>query len=449
MAPLTRDRPRVGLLRSRRLGLTLSLWAISARALADNVDATATTLVQGMRDLRDGQVYSVVPVTELVSINARDLDNPYVDHLSFVFSGWGSLQFGDTVAMPGAGHALGGDLSLAYVQGSEFDDHLQLRLGRQDVIGGAAQVLPIDGASVTVTPWKDFGLTAYGGALVVPRFATATGDAAAGARAFWRPTFDSEVGVSFVDVVQGGLTERQELGVDAHVVPWRWLTLSGYALTSTLEWRLAEASITATVQPLRDLQITADYRRSAPDLFISAASIFSVFAEEQQDEVGGSAAYRLDRWVSFDGDFHGINTEEGWGHRGGLRANFHLGGVATLGLQGRELLVQMAPAGTPAPFMPLTEAGANGYWAATAFGLYRFSPRLFATLDLEAYRFRALVNGQENSLSATLTASYDLTPLWRFTLAGVQSATPLLAQNTEILVKIVFNPTLTLQVRKP
>ena len=134
-----------------------------------------------------------------------------------------------------------GDLQLGFVQGNAFDKHLEFRLGRQNVIGGAAQVLPIDGLDVTFMPFKSIGITAYAGALVIPRFATASGDVAAGTRIFWKPTFETEVGMSFVDVLDHGLTARQELGFDARYVPWRWLTLTGYALVSTLEWRLAEA----------------------------------------------------------------------------------------------------------------------------------------------------------------------------------------------------------------
>ena len=273
-----------------------------ASVFADNVDGSATTLVDGMKDLRDGQVYSVVPVIEMVSLNARDIQAPGVSDLSFVMSGWGAYQFGDTLAQPGVAPGSGGDLSLAYVQGTELNQHLTLRLGRQDVIGGAAQVLPIDGASVTLSPWKTAGISAYGGALVVPRFATAIGDAAAGTRIFWHPTYESEVGASFVDVLNHGLAERQEVGVDARWVPVRWLTFTGYALASTLDdWRLAEGEASVSWQPIRDLQVVADYHRTAPDLFISAASIFSVFAEEREDEVGGSAFYRLTRWIASTG----------------------------------------------------------------------------------------------------------------------------------------------------
>jgi hypothetical protein len=434
------------------LGALLA-WGVAlvpSPAAADTIDANATTLFQGIQAVRDGQVHSVYPLMELVSLNARNLQNPWVDNLSMVVSGWGGLQGGDsTITPPGLGPGATGDLSLAYVEGSEFHDHLQLRLGRQMITGGAAQVLSIDGASVTVLARGNIGITAYGGGVVVPRYTSSEGDAAGGARAFWRWTFDGEVGVSFVDVLEHGIIARQEVGVDAHMVPWRGLTLTGFALVSTLELRLAEGSVTATWQPLRDLQLTAVYRRTAPDLFISAASIFSVFAEEQQDEIGGSIFYRASKRVNFDGDFQAIETEEGWGNRAQLRANFQVGRAMTFGVQGKELLLQVAPAGAPPPFMPVTEAGKNGYWAAIGFGVLHFTPSLFSTFDLEAYKFRAPVNGQENSFTGELTLNYDIQNVWRFSIAGRESVTPLLAQGGEIIARVSYSPALGAQGKKP
>ena len=88
----------------------------------------------------------------------------------------------------------------------------------------------------------------------------------------------------------------------------------------------------------------------------------------------------------------------------------------------------------------MTQGGENGYWALTGFGVYHFSPRLTSTLDLEAYNFRAPVNGQEDSLIGTLTVAYELNKLWRVALSGVESSTPLLAQNSEIIARIVYSP---------
>ncbi len=431
-----------------RTGRALALLALALPlpARADNVDATMTTLVQGFQDLRDGQVHSVVPIIELVSVRGTDIQNSAVDDLSFVLSGWGALQLGDQFqfADPGSG----GDLDLAYVQGSEFDKHLDFRVGRQLVTGGSAQVLPIDGADVTVTPVKDFGLTAYGGAIVVPRFAVAEGDAAAGARAFWRPSLTSEVGASFVDVLDQGLVARQEAGLDAHVVPLQALTLTAYALLSTIDDRLAEGELSATWQPLPSLELTGEYRRTAPDLFISAASIFSVFAEERQDEVGGSGSWRISRWFAVDGDFYGIGTEEGWGHRGRARVKLTAGPTTTVGLEGRELLLQLAPAYGVTGFIPVTEAGENGYYAADLFGTCHFSPALLAALDLEDYRFRAPVNGQSESYDGTISVVYDVSKLWQVSLAGVEAVTPLVAPNTEVIARVVFNPTVSFREHK-
>ena len=409
---------------------TLGL-CVGLPAYADNIDASATALTQGRQDPRDGQIHTVVPALALVSVRATDIQNPVVEDLSVVLSGWGGYQFGEPLG--NMGEPVGrpvpwGDLDVAYIQGSEFDHHLTLRAGRQLVTGGSAQVLPIDGASVTISPAREIGVTVYGGELVVPRFASATGDAAGGARAWYRLSATDELGLSFVDVLENGILARQELGLDARFVPYRTLTFSGYALVSTMASRLAEADATITWQPVRALQLTADYRRTAPDLFISAASIFSVFAEERHDEVGGSAFWRISRWATLDGDFHGVYVEEGWGHRAQGRLKIYLGRErqANIGFEARELILP-----------------GNGYYEARAFGSYRFSPNVFATVDLDLYEFRAPINGQTSSYDGTLSAVYDVTPSWRVALSGVAATTPFLQSSTQIIARVVYSPSLT------
>ncbi len=417
-----------------RTAALIAAVAVPSGAAADNIDASITGLVQGRQDPRDGEVHTVVPTLALISVRATDIQNPVVDNLSVVMSGWGGFQFGDPLD-----NRLGaGDLDVAYVEGSELNNRLSLRAGRQLVTGGSAQVLPIDGASLTVRPFDGVGVTAYGGALVVPRFATSVADAAAGARAWYRYNVNTEVGLSFVDVLQNGLVARQELGVDARMTPVRSLTLNGYALLSTLDARLAEADAAATWQPFLPLQITLDYRRTAPDLFISAASIFSVFAEDRHDEVGGSLFYQLTSWATFDADFHGLyteaGTEPGWGHRVQARIKTYLGPrrELTLGVEGRNL----------------TFPG-NGYYEARAFGTWRFFKQAFASIDLDVYQFRAPVNGQYSSYDGTLSIVYNLLPSWQVALSGVAAATPFLERSTQIIARVVYTPSLNVREKKP
>lgn len=402
----------------------------AAQARADVVDASATTLLQGRQDPRDAAVHTVVPAFELVSINARDIKNPVFDDLNIVLSGWGGLTFGDPVDKE-----LGsGDLDLGYVEGTAFKRRLKLRLGRQLVIGGAAQVMPLDGADVTVMPLEKLGVTLYGGQVVVPRFALPRGNAVGGARAFYRLTYETEFGASFIDVLEDGLQARRDVALDARYAPLNTLWFTGYGAMSTLEKRLSEANLTATWQPVALVQVTGDWARTAPDLFIPRSSIFSVFAEETHSEGGGSLTVNPVRALTLLGDYHAIKDDDGWGHRARGRVAYDFGVLrrSTLGVEGRLLRIPV-----------------NGYVEARVYGIQHLGQKLLATADADLYHFRDPVNGQKDSYYATLTLAYDFAPDWRAALTGGLGETPYLSRATQVIARLVWNPTFTFREVKP
>src|SRR5262249_59733468 len=90
----------------------------------------------------------------------------------------------------------------------------------------------------------------------------------------------------FVEVLDDGRADRQELGADARLFLGGEVTLNGLAAFSVLEARLSEASLSALWQARRNLELTLEANRIAPDLFVSRTSIFSVFAEDNRDELG-------------------------------------------------------------------------------------------------------------------------------------------------------------------
>src|SRR5262249_49362248 len=141
-----------------------------------------------------------------------------------------------------------GDVDLAYVEG-RFGKRLILRAGRQLVFGGAARALQLDGVNVRARLVDAGGVDVYGGIPTTPRFAVSQGDAATGGRVFFRPSPIVEAGASFVHVMGEGRIDRQEAGVDAHVAASSTISLSAIGLWSTIEGRLAEASLRATWQP--------------------------------------------------------------------------------------------------------------------------------------------------------------------------------------------------------
>src|SRR5581483_494678 len=272
---------------SRRSSLRSVLGALAAacllagglsRARAEIVDATSTTIMSGRQDPRDGVVHTVVPAFELVSLRATDLRLHGVDDMNVVIAGWGELAFGD----PADGRHAIGDLDLAFVEGRLWRRRLQVRLGRQFIVEGAARNFQLDGVSATLRPWRWMGLTAAGGVPVTPRFAVDRGDAMVTGRLFVQPTYDTAAGVSILHVIDNGEVSRQDLAVDARVALLAPLVATGFARRSLYEGgRLAEGDVALGVQFWdRRAEIAADYRRLAPDLFLPRNSIFAVFSEE-------------------------------------------------------------------------------------------------------------------------------------------------------------------------
>ena len=407
----------------------LGATVLAAPARAEIVEASSTTLVSGRQDPRDGVVHTAVPVYELVSVRATDFHLPGVADMNVVLSGWGAAALADPIE---GKHALG-DLDLAFAEGTLLRRKIALRLGRQLLIAGAGRNLGFDGLSITVRPIRWAGVSAQAGVPVTPRFAVSRGDALVAGRAFVKPSFDAEAGVSALQVLDHGEIARRDLAFDARLVPAHALplVLTGFALFSLPERRLGEGQAAATWQLDRRVQITGDYRRTAPDLFLPRNSIFSVFSQEHHDEVGGFLYLRPQTRLRLQGDYHVIVDADGTGHDGSgkLTGTFGPDGRDTAGVEARRLALPH-----------------SGYLMARAFTVVRVEPRVTGTLDASAFFFDADVNGQRQSYVGAATLAYDLRPGWRAVVTGLTSVTPFAERNFEGMAKLVYQ--MTTQVRQ-
>ena len=407
----------------------IAVLAGARGAHAEIVDATSTTLVSGRADPRDGVVHTAVPVFELVSVRASDLRVPGVDDMIVVLSGWGAVALADPIE-----NKRGiGDLDVAFAEGKLLHRRITVRLGRQLLMAGAGRNLAFDGVSLTVRPWRWTGLSAQAGVPVTPRFAVDRGDALVAARAFVQPSFDSQAGVSFLQVLDNGEIARRDLAFDARVTPARSLplVLSGFALFSLYERRLGEGDLAATWQLGRRLEVTGDYRRTAPDLFLPRNSIFAVFSQETRDEAGAFVYLRLVPGLRLQGNYHVIVDAGGTGHDASakLTGTFGPDGRTTAGVESRRLA------------LPHT-----GYTLARAFAQARVTPRVVTTLDVSSFFFDADVNGRRASYVAAATAGYDIRRGWRAVVTGIGSVTPFAERRFEAMAKLVYQ--LTTQVRQ-
>jgi hypothetical protein len=375
-------------------------------------------MVAAQPDWRDGNIKVIVPFFERVALSLKTDEIDFVKDLRVTVSGWAGS---DAAVVHRDTTVFTGDLDLAYVQGSLLGRHLTLTLGRQLVSGGVARLTPIDGARGELKIWGGLGISGYWGAPAVPRFMVAKGDAVAGGRVFWRPSFSTEFGFSFSQVWDHSLVGRRELGLDARYVPHRKWVLNGFAAWSLMESRLAEGEVAVIYQPISKVEVSARYHRTAPDLFISRASIFSVFAETRRDEIGGSVAYRPAQWLNLYADGNSVSTDSGGGVDARARVSSNLRIPSTVGAELRVLHVP-----------------SNGYWDGRLFAVQRFTPDFFLTADLDGYFLNHSVNGGVRSISASASASYVFVPHWRAVLTGTAGSTPFFSSQFQVLAKVVY-----------
>lgn len=408
----------------RRLGLVggacLVLGSLAGPARADTVDTTVTTLLQGRTDPIDGQMHTVVPVYESLSVLAT-IKRPFTDGLRVVFSGWGAM----VLDIPRE-QRWSGDIDLGYLEGNFLKQRVQVRLGRQFVVGGAARSAQVDGLSATVRIYRGLGLTGYGGAPVTPRFGTSRGDAIFGARLFYRHSINTEVGLSFNQIQSRGLIARQDLGVDARYAPYTSLTFTGYALVALREQRLAEADFSAQWQPHGMVLLSADYRRTAPDLFLPLNSVFSVFSQETRDEMGGSAFVRPHVRVRLSGDYRAVLNADGLGHNGGGKVNVAVGHRDTHTISGEVRVLRVS---------------GKGYVQLRLYSLHHLTESIFGTLGLNTYLLDQPINGQGYSLTGTGTLAWELGKGFRLVATANADVTPFVERRVEFIVRLAYNAT--------
>jgi hypothetical protein len=402
------------------LGSGLLLW--QGVAQADSVEFNVSTLLAGRADPRDGEVHTVVPVYQSLGAQATIL-RPYFDSIHIVMSGWGSVQLDI-----GRSEYWSGDIDLGYIDGSFAKRRLQVRVGRQFVMGGAARSAQLDGAVTTLQLYKGLGITAYGGIPVTPRFSASRGDAMFGGRMFYRHSFDTEVGLSFNQVMGEGRAARQDLAVDARYVPHPQIALTGYTLYAIPEARLAEADFSVTWLPNLKLQFGADYRRTAPDLFLPLNSIFSVFSQETRDEVGGTVYLRPISRLRIYGDLRAVVNMEGAGARGGVKATVALGPRDHTTLSAELRLLKLPN---------------NGYVQARLYSTHRLHPAWFVTLGANSYFLDQPINGQGYSFTGTGTVAAELGRGFRLVATGFADVTPFVERRVEFVVKLAYHATQT------
>ncbi len=430
------------MIRRSRLALLAVLLACAvSQARADTIQASATTMILGRQDFRDGSTQAAVPAYEILNLMATDIRTPYADNIEVDVSTWGSIDLAERrIWQNGAlvSRRYTGDVDVGFVRGDFLGRHLSIRVGRQMISDGVARMVQLDGAEARLQLPAGFGLQGYVGSPVAPRFAGRGGElvvgniratTASGGRLSWAWPGLLDLGASVAVANDRGDVSRQDVGVDFRLTPYQLVQLTGSSFWSLYENRLGEAAIAAMIFPVRHVDVTVDYRHVEPDLFLPRNSILAVFASDKRNDVGGAAHWGVHPMLALDGDYHLLLEDAGHGHRARLKATAHpLDASTTVGAEGTLLT------------NPATGESGNGYKSARLFAAKALR-EITGTLDLMGYFYDHDINGQPRSLTATATVAYALAGGWRATVAGTAGTTPYFQREFDIMAKLVYDQT--------
>jgi hypothetical protein len=311
---------------------------------------------------------------------------------------------------------------------------LVLKVGRAFISeGSASRMIHLDGAEARVRLPANFGVSAYAGSPVPPRFAGRGGEFmtgnlranfATGGRVSWFLPGRLDVGASVSMARDRGDLSREDVGADLRLALPYDLQLVAAGFYSIPEEGLGEADVSLSWRPSRRWQLTADYRHVRPDLFLPRTSILSVFADEERNDLGGAVRYEPVRTLALDLEYHTLFEPDGEGHR--VRAKGTWRPRSTIDAGGETVF--------------LTGPDDGGYWLGRAFAAWRY--RLFeVTGDLLSVVLDRRVNDERLSLTATGTVGYRFTRGWKMLVAGSGGTTPFLTRHFDVLAKLVYDQT--------
>jgi hypothetical protein len=388
---------------------------------------------------------TAAPLYEYASLRAADLDTPWrKDSLDLELATWGRVW----LDARNAERLFDGDVQVAnarYHQGP-----FSLRLGRQQVAGGAARFSRFDGLELTGALGSGIEASAYGGWTVLPRWneqlryqhlgaapdslrhewaALQPGQRSeswlAGGRFGWGAA-EQRLGVSFHEQHERGGLGRRSLGLDARTPLASFATLGTNTVLDVDRARFADARLWLDTSPAKAVDWSFEYLHTEPALFLSNQSVLSVFGGAGYDEAGSYAPYRQSDALSFDGSGF---IEVYQGERPGARAELTSRWFADAA---RRTLVRLAYARLLAP--------ENGYHSLRTSLAQRFNAHFRGTVEAYAYLYDRAIRNYRASTVYAGTLSFEPTPalslLWGVSLAHSPYAN--LDAQTELRLSCVF-----------
>lgn len=226
-------------------------------------------------------------------------------------NGWGNLQLGDYYFDPAqGGHLSDLDLNYGYIDIGGPGANTRLILGRQFVYSGVVSSEQIDGGQFQVK-MGSFGFGGYFGIPVQYEFDNRAEDLIGGGRVYYLTPGLLDVGVSGVYSLNEGELDKEWVGIDGWLQPYRWFEFNGRLYYSPVNKEIYDASFIPTFKPFSSLQITLKYLRTLPAEFLSKSTIFSVFSTEAVQEFGTKIGYDLLQNLTIWTDFSYFKYDDG------------------------------------------------------------------------------------------------------------------------------------------
>jgi hypothetical protein len=300
----------------------------------------------------------------------------------------------------------------------------------------------LDGAQAVLHLPQGLGLSAWGGALVAPRFDARGGELAVqgtraksayGGRVSWSRPGQIDLGASATLASDGSEVSRQEVGADLRLTPAHGVEVTGAGFYSLYDKRPGQIEAAVRFGAGKTLSAFADFQHVEPNLFLPRDSILAVFASDKRDDVGGGLRWTPRRAVTVDADFHFLKESEGNGSRSRVK------GTLSPYLQG-----------TVGAELQILKVADNGYLGARVFGSREhrlLSRTVDASVDLWFYKYDKKVNDYSQSVGATAAGGLQLAPGWKAVIAATFGSDPLFKARTEIMAKLVWNQLFVREVR--
>lgn len=390
---------------------------------------------------------TAAPLTEYVSLGGYGFASPLgADSVDIEVAAWGGIQLGEPLYLG----RYDGDLQSANVLLRGATPLApRLRLGRQQVAGGAARFARFDGAHASVAVVPQLTFSAYGGWTVLPRWDRTPGYYLLGSAAdaelrdpaaledvdrsgYWlaggRVAYARgplSVAASFHEQRESSELGRRNLGLDARGDVTEQIDVGGDLLFELDSSRIANLNVWSDVTLLRVVDLNVEYLRTEPALLLSRQSVLSVFSTDGYHEAGGGLRWRIDPrftlggggWVDFyDGE-----------HQPGVR--FH--GTARYATTG--------------PFPTVASvtysrvvAPDNGYHGVKAALSRRLLPPLTATLQLFGYFYDEPIEGYKSSSIYSTTLEYALLERLALLWGGSLARSPYASLDASTLLRLSY-----------